>query len=125
MLSDKTPPSAIFCANDLLAFGALSAAAAAGLRVPEDLWIVGYDDIDMASWPIFNLSTIRQPTTEMARAAVTALVERAEDPSRPFRHIRFASELIVRGSTANTPKSNAIEGEAPSVFAVGDGIGHA
>jgi LacI family transcriptional regulator len=125
MLRDKTPPSAIFCANDLLAFGALSAAAADGLRVPDDLWVVGYDDIDMASWPIFDLSTIRQPTTDMARAAVAALVERAEDPSRPFRHMRFASELIVRGSTANIPKSNATEREAPSVFAVGDGFAHA
>ena len=125
MLRDANPPSAIFCANDLLAFGALSAAAAEDVRVPDDLWIVGYDDIDMASWPIFNLSTMRQPTIDMARAAVTALVERAEDPSRPYRHIRFASELIVRGSTANTPKLNASEREAPSVVALGDRTGHA
>ena len=72
--------------------------------MPEDLWIVGYDDIDMAAWPIFNLTTVRQPTSDMAKSAVAALVERSSDPSRPYRHLRFASELIVRGSTANVPR---------------------
>jgi LacI family transcriptional regulator len=114
MLRDPTPPSAIFCANDLLAFGALSAAKAEGVRVPEDLWIVGYDDIEMASWPIFNLTTVRQPTADMAKSAVTALVERAGDPSRPYRHLRFASELIVRGSTGFVPKPTTLERQIPA-----------
>ena len=109
MLRDPSPPTAIFCANDLLAFGALSAAEVEGVRVPDDLWIVGYDDIDMASWPIFNLTTVRQPTSDMAKSAVAALVERSVDPSRPFRHLRFASELIVRGSTANVPRETNSE----------------
>ena len=122
MLRDAKPPSAIFCANDLLAFGALSAARVEGVRVPEDLWLVGYDDIDMASWPVFNLTTVRQPTADMARAAVTALIERAVDPSRPFRHIRFTGELIVRGSTGNVPMAAPSERQAAAGENSGTGV---
>lgn len=103
MFEDPEPPSAVFCSNDLSAFGAVDAARAAGIRVPEDLWIVGYDDVDMASWESFSLTTARQPVEEMVRVGVHLLLERIDNPRKPSTHQRFTSELVVRDSTGRTP----------------------
>lgn len=102
LLRQPNPPTAVFCANDLTAFGAVDAARSLGLRVPEDVWIVGYDDIAMASWDVFDLTTVRQPTAEMARVAVRLLLERIAHPRTPLRREVFDNTLTVRGSTANT-----------------------
>lgn len=96
-------PDAIFCANDLLAFGAINGAMSAGVRVPEDVWIVGYDDTPMSSWRVYSLTTVRQQLSDMAEAAVELLVNRIEDRSSRFRTLRFGSELIIRNSTDNQP----------------------
>ncbi|MBU2668122.1 LacI family transcriptional regulator [Actinoplanes bogorensis] len=72
----RTAPTALFCANDTIAIGALNAAHAAGLRVPRDVALVGFDDIETASWPLVELSTIRVPFDEMLRSAVSLLLER-------------------------------------------------
>ena len=104
LLGGQHPPTAVFCANDLTALGAVDGALSLGKRVPEDVWVVGYDDIEMASWDAFDLTTVRQPIAEMARAAVHLLLERIEDRSAPARKQRFPSELLVRGSTAHTPE---------------------
>lgn len=101
MLSLPHPPTAVFCANDLSAFGAVDAARALDAEVPEDVWVVGFDDIEMASWEAFDLTTVRQPIPEMARVAVNLLMKRMEDPERPLEHRKFGSELVVRGSTAH------------------------
>lgn len=103
LLGAPRPPSAVFCVNDLTALGALDAARAAGMAVPDDLWVVGYDDIDMASWESFDLTTVRQPMAEMVADAVDLLLSRIDDPGRPTRCRRFPSHLIVRGSTAHVP----------------------
>lgn len=101
-------PSAVFCANDLTAFGALDAAQAAEVRVPEDLWVVGFDDVSMAAWESYSLTTVRQPMAGMVREAVRLLLERLEESARPPRHIRLGGEeLVVRGSTANIPPQYA------------------
>ena len=71
-------PTAVVCFNDLVAIGALNAARAAGLRVPEDISITGWDDLPMASWEICQLTTVRQSMHEMARAAARLIVERVE-----------------------------------------------
>jgi LacI family transcriptional regulator, galactose operon repressor len=99
LLALREPPTAIFCANDVIAFGVLDAARAAGVRVPEELSVVGFDDIPMAAWEAFSLTTVRQPLGEMARAAVSALVGRLRGGSdwRPRRQV-FATELIERGT---------------------------
>ncbi|MEU5884003.1 LacI family DNA-binding transcriptional regulator [Spirillospora sp. NPDC047279] len=97
------PPTAVFCSNDLSAFGAVDAARSMGLTVPDDLWIVGYDDVDMASWESFSLTTVRQPVEEMVRAGVHLLLERIDNPKKSWTHQRFTSELIVRDSTGRTP----------------------
>lgn len=101
LLSRRDPPTAVFCANDLMAFGALNGAKAVGAKVPDDVWVVGFDDIEMASWEAFDLTTVSQPVPEMVREAVRLLTQRIEDPSRPVEHLRLGgSEIVVRGSTA-------------------------
>ncbi|MBA8826102.1 DNA-binding LacI/PurR family transcriptional regulator [Saccharopolyspora lacisalsi] len=71
-------------------------------RVPEDVWVVGYDDIAMTAWDSYDVTTVRRPIAEMARAAVHLLLERIEDRSAPARKQCFPGELVVRGSTAHT-----------------------
>jgi len=95
-LSD--PPSAIFASSDTLAIGVLEAARDVGLKVPEDLSIVGYDDLEVATY--LNLTTIRQPFFVSGVEAVELLLETIIDPSLPVREIRMPVELVVRGTTA-------------------------
>jgi LacI family transcriptional regulator len=104
LLRGGEPPTAIFCSNDLIAFGALDAARAANVSVPQDLWVVGYDDIAMSSWPAFNLTTVHQPSREMAEAGARALLDRIDDPTAPYRTLTFRSRLVLRGSTATAPR---------------------
>ncbi len=98
-----TKPTALFCANDLTALGAMDAARSRGISVPDDLWIAGFDDIAMAAWRPYDLSTVRQPLEPMIRATVDLLIERINDAERPITHRRFTSEIVVRGSTAHQP----------------------
>ena len=97
------PPTAIFCVNDLSAFGVIDAARSLGLVVPDDLWVVGYDDINMASWEAYSLTTAQQPIEAMVVQALSALLDRIADPDRPYRHYQFTSRMVVRGSTAESP----------------------
>jgi LacI family transcriptional regulator len=100
IMTSPRPPSALFCVNDLSALGAIDGAKSLGLRVPDDLWVVGYDDIDLASWTSYGLTTVHQPLTEMTEAAVELLLGRIDDPARPFTHKQFESKLMIRTSTA-------------------------
>lgn len=101
LLAADVPPTAVFCVNDLSAFGAIDGARAHGVDVPDDLWVVGFDDIEMASWQAYDLTTAAQPTGRMIGAAVDLLLARIDDPSAPIEHRRFANEIVVRGSTAH------------------------
>lgn len=96
-------PTALFCVNDLIAFGAVDGARARGLRIPEDLWVVGHDDIAISSWGAFNLTTVRQPISDMVETALQMLLARIEDPNKEPTFRRFSSELVVRGSTSHHP----------------------
>jgi len=92
-------PDAVFCANDLLAVGVLQGAAILGdIRVPEELAIIGYDDIDFAQSTVVPLSSVRQPARAIGATAVELLVEALSD--EPPRQVRFKPELVVRASTA-------------------------
>ncbi|RMF05232.1 MAG: LacI family DNA-binding transcriptional regulator [Chloroflexi bacterium] len=94
------PPDAIFCANDVMALGALDAARhALGLRVPEDLSIIGFDDIPAASWPSYMLTTIRQPVTRMIDATLDLLLERLDNPKVEPALKLIPGPLIQRNST--------------------------
>ncbi|MBO0679145.1 LacI family DNA-binding transcriptional regulator [Mycolicibacterium sp. S2-37] len=107
LLNADARPNAIFCSNDLIAFGALDAARAVGVAVPADLWVVGYDDIAMSAWPAFDLTTVHQPSRAMAEAGAQALLDRIRQPTAPYRTLTFRSQLVVRGSTAGRPASPA------------------
>ncbi|HEX3680671.1 MAG TPA: LacI family DNA-binding transcriptional regulator [Galbitalea sp.] len=102
LLARPTPPAAIFCANDYMAFGALDAMRASGLNSRDAPWVIGFDDVAMASWTSFDLTTVQQPTREMARAGVQLLLERISDPSAPPTKRVFPCRLIERGSTASS-----------------------
>ncbi|WP_433871919.1 LacI family DNA-binding transcriptional regulator [Saccharopolyspora sp. CA-218241] len=108
LLSRQDPPTAVFCANDLTALGAVDGAVSLGKRVPADVWVVGYDDIAMTSWDSYDLTTVRQPIADMSRAAVRLLLARIDDRDRPARVEEFPCELVVRGSTAGTPQPSAV-----------------
>ncbi|MEV6170692.1 LacI family DNA-binding transcriptional regulator [Streptomyces sp. NPDC051954] len=99
-LSDVT---AVFAANDDMAIGALRAFAEAGLSVPGDVSVVGYDDIPAAPYLSPPLTTVRQDFTAVADHAVDTLIAMIEGTSRPDRHAALAVELAVRSSTAPRP----------------------
>jgi len=104
------PPDAVFCTNDVIALGAIDGARARGLSVPQDLWVVGYDDIEMASWGAYELTTVRQPLEEMVGLAVEHLRARIRgDTGAPARDC-LPNGLVIRGSTARTPMPAYLRG---------------
>jgi len=90
--------SAVFCFNDMVAIGALQEAARSGRKVPDDLSIVGYDDVPMASWVTPALTTCRVPFEEMGRLATRLLVDRFEECAQGCENIVLQPELIIRDS---------------------------
>ncbi|QSR28371.1 LacI family transcriptional regulator [Nocardioides aromaticivorans] len=99
-LPARERPDAIFAANDLVALGVLQALTLAGVRVPDDVAILGYDDIDFAASAAIPLSSIRQPREEMGVVATDLLLAAIEDPGVQVRDIVLEPELVVRRSTA-------------------------
>ncbi|QQQ73747.1 LacI family DNA-binding transcriptional regulator [Saccharothrix sp. 6-C] len=103
LLDEPRRPTAIVCFNDKLAVGALRAAHDRGLRVPEDLSVAGFDDIDLSRATRPALTTVRQPLQEMGRIAVSQLV-RVLDGHRPEAlHLELSTTLVVRDSTGPAP----------------------
>lgn len=99
LLDLAQPPDALFCVNDVIALGARDAARVRGVDVPGRLWIAGYDDIEMAAWPAFDLTTVRQPLKQMAQEAVALLRDRIAGVKRDHATICLPNELVIRGST--------------------------
>ncbi|MDX1994708.1 MAG: LacI family DNA-binding transcriptional regulator [bacterium] len=99
-------PTAIFASNDLSAFGAMEAIRQHGLRIPDDISVVGFDDIPQASIAHPKLTTVRQPLEQMGRVAVKMLLEQIEDQSRPPRRVTLATRLIVRDSCQSLHADN-------------------
>ena len=106
LLSMSNRPDAIFACNDDMAAGAIAAAHRAGLRVPEDITVVGFDDTEKASptWP--TLTTVRQPIREMARCAVEYLSQSKDNVKGTSPAIELEHELIIRNSSAAPRKNN-------------------
>ncbi|MFB7844382.1 LacI family DNA-binding transcriptional regulator [Microbacterium sp. NPDC056052] len=96
----STRPHAVFAANDLLALGLLQALVMTGdVRVPEDIALIGYDDIDFASSAVIPLSSVRQPAALIGSTAVDLLMRIADDSTAMNEHVVFQPELVVRAST--------------------------
>ena len=102
-LVDATPrPTAVFCANDLVALGVLQAVVKHGLRVPQDLAIVGYDDIEFAGAASHPLSSVRQPRQLLGRTAAQLLIEESTSPDTHLHErVTFEPELVVRISSSH------------------------
>ena len=103
LLDQPEPPTAIFAFNDAIAIGALRAARERGLRVPEDVSVLGFDDMRHATIVAPALTTIRQPLAEMGRAAIGLLSRLLDDPGYEPRHVELPTRLVVRESTASPP----------------------
>jgi DNA-binding LacI/PurR family transcriptional regulator len=97
LLALRSRPTAVFAASDILALGVLEAARSAGLDVPEDLSVVGFDDIDVSSW--IDLTTVHQPLVESGRMGARLLLDALSDrPPEPTQH-RLPLQLVVRSTT--------------------------
>ena len=98
LMALEDPPSAVFAASDTQAFGVMQAARERGIRVPEDLSVIGFDDIEMAEY--LNLTTIRQPLFDSGQRGIQLLLESMEDPDGPVMCEELPVELIVRSTSA-------------------------
>lgn len=98
LLEINAPPTAIFTCNDLMAVGALHALDQAGMRIPEDMSIIGFDDIPLASLTKPPLTTIAQPSQSMGLSAAKMVITRIENPSLPPREDILSTSLVERNS---------------------------
>jgi LacI family transcriptional regulator len=103
LLDLDDPPTAIFAFNDNIAIGAMQEARTRGLRIPEDLSVVGFDDVEHATVVTPALTTVRQPLAEMGRTAVSLLNRLLERQRFETLHVQLATRLVVRESTAPPP----------------------
>ncbi len=101
LLKSPTLPTAIFACNDAIALGAYQVAQEFGLKIPEDLSIIGYDDITIAKYLHPSLSTINQPKQQLAQLAVDTLLERIKNPQLPYRTLKISPTLTIRSSVKN------------------------
>lgn len=99
LMNLPNPPTAIFASNDVMAFGAMEAARERGKKIPDDISILGFDDIPQAAQVHPRLTTVRQPLEEMGRRAAKMLLEIIEHPEQPAEKIELPTELVMREST--------------------------
>lgn len=105
MFTAEEIPDAVFVANDDMAFAVMDVIRfELGLKIPEDVSVVGYDDVPVASWPAYNLTTVRQPANRMVAETVSILMDYIENKSNDPRRIEIDGPLIIRGSTKITDK---------------------
>ncbi|MHB9757090.1 LacI family DNA-binding transcriptional regulator [Streptomyces sp. BYX5S] len=101
LLAAAEPPTAVFCGNDVVAIGVLNAALAAGVKVPDDLTVVGFDDLPMAAWEVFRLTTVRHDLGELACQAARLLVRRIGGDVDPAgERLVLPTEFVPRATHA-------------------------
>lgn len=105
LLGGAHPPTAILCGNDVIAIGVLNAVAALGIRLGSEVTVTGFDDIAMAAWDVYELSTVRCDRAAMASAAVEMLVSRIGDPTLPTRTATIATALVPRATHGAPPRA--------------------
>lgn len=116
LFANAARPDAVFCASDHMALAVMDRARFRhGLRVPEDVSIVGFDDAVPAAWPAYALTTFAQPVEEMVAAAVDLLISRLEGSASPPRRVVVPGELVVRGS-ARLPRSGIVQLDGGQVW---------
>ena len=98
LLRRSDPPDAIFCANDIMAMGALDAARELAIKIPNTLSIIGFDDIPAAAWPAYRLTTIQQPVDQMIDATLEMLEARIKNPDLVPVNLLIPGALIKRCS---------------------------
>jgi LacI family transcriptional regulator len=111
LLNRPDPPTALFFCNDLMAIGAMRAATWAGWHIPEQLSIVGFDDIEFASYTHPPLTTIAQPKVEVGYRAAHLLIDRINDKERPFQRVILPTRLIFRESSGPVTQKQPLEGK--------------
>ena len=110
MFDRDDPPEAVFVANDHMAFAVMDVLRfELGIRVPEDVSVVGYDDVALSAWPSYDLTTVRQRANGMVAETVAILMARLEDMDTPPRRVSIDGPLIIRGS-ARKPQGTPHEG---------------
>ncbi|WP_206917775.1 LacI family DNA-binding transcriptional regulator [Alicyclobacillus suci] len=92
------PPDGIFCANDIMALGVLDAARHLGIQIPDDVSVVGFDDISLAAWKAYSLTTVRQPVSEMVEATVDRLIREIEGTAPEPEITNIPGELVMRNT---------------------------
>jgi LacI family transcriptional regulator len=103
VLKPKSRPTALITINDLLAMSALRAAADLGLRIPDDLSLVGYDNIPMSNYLVPRLTTVTKDAPALGRKAFEVLLARIQNPDLPLQKVHSPARLILRESTGPTP----------------------
>ncbi|MBX2839232.1 MAG: substrate-binding domain-containing protein, partial [Gammaproteobacteria bacterium] len=99
LFSGKEKPDAIFVGNDHMAFAVLETLKCViGVRVPEDVSVIGFDDVEMSSWKMYDLTTLRQPVNRMVDATINMIVKMIEKQTVETR-IEMQSDLMIRGSS--------------------------
>ena len=105
MFSKKNFPDAVFVANDAMAIAVIDVIRfELGLQVPEQVSVVGYDDVPISSWPAYDLTTVRQPANQMVAETVSILIESIENKTTTARRIEIDGPLMVRGSAKISDK---------------------
>lgn len=114
LMAGPVRPDAIFVGNDHMAFGVMDALRyEAGLKVPEDVSVVGYDDVPIAAWPAYDLTTVRQPLDAMVAATAEALMALIAGEREPCK-IRLDGPLVIRGSARTPPGPARARGPLPT-----------
>jgi DNA-binding LacI/PurR family transcriptional regulator len=103
LMSRPEPPDAIFVGNDHMAFAVVDQLRRLGAQVPGDVSVIGYDDVPLAAWGAYDLTTVRQPVNRMVEATVETLLAQIGDPDRPVQKIEIDGPLVVR-SSARVPE---------------------
>lgn len=115
LLATEDRPTAIFACNDLLAVGAIQAAKQLGLRVPEDLSVIGFDNTILALVSGPTLTTVAQPLESLGKAAINLIVQELEGEQEPIQRVIMSPRLVVRESTAPPPAPGAGGASVPTV----------
>ena len=111
LLDLPDPPTAIFASNDVMAMGVMDAVRNRGLRVPEDVSVIGFDDIPQASLIRPTLTTINQPLEKMGRVATQMLLDLLQNPEKKAERIELPTQLVVRDS-CNAPRTGGLVGSS-------------